>query len=146
MNWNTDYIEGRIRSLLASMGYRGHLSITFPVANAEVAVHSAPTKMKLISNLLSSVMETKKYEVVKAYWPYATLGSDSSHTSRSAPGAAARVCAVQSEEAWWQEWSAVIRKGVLAGRSGWLSLDDQIEFAMSPVLDLGEKVRWGVER
>jgi hypothetical protein len=140
MNWNTEYIEGRLRSLLASVGYRGHVSITFPIANSEVVVHSAPTKMRLVSNLLSTVMETKQYDVVKAYWPYATLGHDASN-------GAPRLCAVQSEEAWWKEWNAVIRKGVLARRSGWLSLDDQIELAMNPTGDVSENVReWGIER
>jgi hypothetical protein len=100
--------------------------------------------MKLISSLLSSVVETKKYDVFKAFWPYATLAPDASHASRPT---APRLCAVQSEETWWKEWSPVIRRGVLAGRSGWLSLDDQIEFAMSPTAELGEKVQeWGVER
>jgi hypothetical protein len=140
MNWNTEYIEGRIRSLLASVGYRGNVSISFPIANSEVIVHSAPTKMRLVSTLLSSVMETKKYDVVKAYWPYATIGPDASNT-------APRLFAVQSEEAWWKEWSTVIRRGVLTGRSGWLSLDDQIELAMNPTVETGEKPReWGVER
>jgi hypothetical protein len=140
MNWNTDYLEGRIRTLLASIGYRGNVSITFPVSNAHVVVHSGPKINRLFSNILSTVVDTKKYEVVKAYWPYATLGPSSPDNS------GVRSCAVQSEEAWWKDWQVVIRRGVLAKRVGWLSLEDQIELAMSPMVDV-EKVRdWGLDR
>jgi hypothetical protein len=142
-NWNTDYIEGRIRSLLASIGYRGQVSVTFPVTHSQVVVQSAPKVNRFFTNILSTVVETKKYDVVKAYWPYATLGADASNPS----GTASRSCAVQSEESWWKDWHAAIRCGVLARRIGWLSLEDQIELAMSPAFDVGEKIKdWGTDR
>jgi hypothetical protein len=142
MNWNTDLVEGRVRSLLASIGYRGQVHIQFPVAYSQVIVHSAPKGPRIFTNLLSSVVDTKKYDAVKVYWPYATLGPDA-NTSGSSP----RRCAVQSEEGWWKDWCDVIRFGVLAGRSGWLSLDDQIELAMNPVVDTSEKPgAWAMER
>jgi hypothetical protein len=106
-------------------------------------VQSAPKVNRFFTNILSTVVETRKYDVVKAYWPYATLGADAAHAS----GPASRSCAVQSEEAWWKDWHAVIRYGVLARRVGWLSLEDQIELAMGPAFDMSEKVKdWGADR
>jgi hypothetical protein len=145
-NWNTDFIEGRIRSLLASIGYRGKIIVTFPVSHSQVVVQSAPKVNRFFTNILSSVVETKKYDVVKAYWPYATLGADAAHASAPS-GPSSRSCAVQSEEAWWKDWQATIRCGVLARRVGWLSVEDQIELAMSPALDTGEKTKdWGADQ
>jgi hypothetical protein len=123
-----------VRSLLASIGYRGQVHIQFPVSYAHVIVHSAPKAPRIFTNLLSSVVDTKKYDAVKVYWPYATLMPDANTT-----GSSPRRCAVQSEEGWWKDWCGVIRYGVLAGRSGWLSLDDQIELAMNPTGNTGEK-------
>jgi hypothetical protein len=142
INWNTDLIEGRIRSLLASIGYRGQVHIQFPIAYAQVAVHSAPKAPRLFTNLLSSIVDTKKYDAVKVYWPYATLAPDANTSASSS-----RRCAVQTEGGWWKDWCDVIRFGVLAGRSGWLSLDDQIELAMNPTAGMGEKPSaWATER
>lgn len=141
-NCNVELIEGRIRSLLASISYRGQVHIQFPVANAQVVVHAAPKGPRIFTNILSSVVDTKKYDAVKVYWPYATLGPDV-----NTAGPSPRRCAVQSEEAWWKDWSEVIRFGVMAGRSGWLSLDDQIELAMNLAINTGEKQgAWAVER
>ncbi|KAF2840366.1 hypothetical protein M501DRAFT_1015422 [Patellaria atrata CBS 101060] len=143
INWNTDYIEGRIRSLLASVSYRGHVDITFPVTHSQVIVHSAPKMNRLFNSLLSAVVDNKKYEVIRAYWPYATLAPDAAGSTQSN---APRKCAVQSEETWWRDWQGAIRYAVLLKRRGWVTLEDQMEFAMGPQPVLNEKIRdWGLE-
>ena len=77
--------------------------------------------------------------MVRSIWPYANMaGSETSDDPR-------RVCAVQSENKWWDEWKMVIAHAIIDGRQGWVSLDDLIELAMSPVKELkareqGEKI------
>lgn len=64
-------------------------------------------------------MEKRRYEVVTAVWPYASLP----------PGSEGRVCAVQTEE-WWEVWRGVLRGAVLEGRKGWVSVDDLLVWKM----------------
>jgi hypothetical protein len=52
-----------------------------------------------------------------------------------APGDAAgqgNEWAVRSEMQWWNDWKDVLELAVMNRRKGWLSAEDQIEFAMSP--------------
>ncbi|KAI9759397.1 MAG: hypothetical protein M4579_002386 [Chaenotheca gracillima] len=143
-NWNTTYLEGQIRTLIASTKYQGRVTVSFPISHGEVVVH-APLRMnKFFAGFLSAVMDTKRYEIVRTVWPYATLdpSSDGEQTRE-------RTCAVQSEEAWWVEWKEAVRSAVLAKRTGWVSVDDVIEYAMSGGLEgrgiAGDKLEdWGV--
>lgn len=80
-----------------------------------------------LTTVFSPLMEKKRYEAVTAVWPYASMP----------PGAEGRVCAVQTEEAWWEEWRGVIRAAIDEGRKGWVSIDDLLVFKMRPVGDAG---------
>lgn len=61
-------------------------------------------------------------------WPYASLPPG--------PGAGpgmTRVPVVQSEEMWWEEWRDVLRWAIVSKRcSGWVSVDDMLEYRMAP--------------
>ena len=75
---------------------------------------------------MSPLLDKKRYEVVRAVWPYASLP----------PGPAAnpnRVPVVQTEEMWWEEWRDVLRCAIFSKRvSGWVSVDDMLDFRMAP--------------
>jgi hypothetical protein len=127
-NWNTSYIEGQIRSLIASTGYNKHITITFPVKYSKIVVYPPRSNSfnSFFTTLVSPLLDKKRYEVVRAVWPYASLP----------PGPAAntnRVPVVQTEEMWWEEWRDVLRWAIVSKRSsGWVSVDDMLEFRMAP--------------
>ena len=125
-------MEGLIRNLLASLQYKGTISITFPCLYSKVVVQPPAQGFKSLFGLLG--MRAKRYEVVKAIWPYA----------RDRPGEQeAREVAVKSERAWWEEWRAAIAKAVLQKRCGWVGLEDRLEAAMGPKIDLNKLQAWG---
>jgi hypothetical protein len=76
---------------------------------------------------------TKKYAVVKAVWPYASVPPDT----------AGRAFAVQSEERWWADWKDAIRHAILSRRQGWVTVEDRLEFLMAPAKDPGRPMEWG---
>ena len=119
-NWDTAYIEGRLHSLIGSIGYRGQVEITFPIAHSQVVIHSPDKVNRLFTNMTHLFTGTKKYATVKAVWPYASVP----------PHEEGRVCAVQSEESWWNEWKDAVRFAVLTRRKGWVTVEDQLEILM----------------
>lgn len=124
-NWNTDYLEGQIRSLVASTGYKGRLSIEFPVTHSSLVVQ-APTNSKAWYEAIADVFKAKnsrRYEVIAAVWPFAALASDEASSQGNA-------WAVKSEMQFWAEWKDVLKSAVLEGRKGWLSVEDHVDFAM----------------
>lgn len=137
-NWNASYIEGQIRSLIASTGYKDTVTVTFPVKYAKVVVYPPRSSENFFTNLFSPLLEKKRYEVIRAVWPYASLppGAEAA--------AAGRTCAVQTEEAWWEEWRDVLRWAVVKKRKGWVSVDDIIEYRMSPVPPDIPRNPWGM--
>ena len=40
--------------------------------------------------------------------------------------------AVQSEDAWWNDWSNAIKYAVLTKRKGWVTAEDRMDAAMEP--------------
>ncbi|KAJ9307062.1 hypothetical protein DTO027B5_107 [Paecilomyces variotii] len=136
-NWDTSYIEGQIRSLVAATGYTNHVTVTFPVRYSKITVQ--PRGEGFIATLFSPILEKKRYEVARAVWPYATLppGIDAEDTGRS--------CAVQTEEAWWREWKDVLNLAIVTRRNGWVSLDDMLEFQMRPTEPQIPKNPWGYQ-
>ncbi|KAF3898655.1 hypothetical protein GTR04_0039 [Trichophyton interdigitale] len=141
INWNTQILEGRLRTLIASLNYQGRVMITFPSTHSRVVVPGPKTKNSFYTQIVSLFKDPKRYDMVRSIWPYANMaGSETSDDPR-------RVCAVQSENKWWDEWKMVIAHAIVDGRQGWVSLDDLIELAMSPVKELkareqGEKQEW----
>jgi hypothetical protein len=108
VNFVADWIEVQIRKLVASMRYPGTVTVTFPTTHTRVVVQSPDKVNKFITSVTGFFAGKKRYEVVKAVWPFANIprGSD--------PGDDGRRCAVQSEETWWKEWREPIRYGMFA--------------------------------
>lgn len=121
VNLDTDWLEGQIRSLLASMGYKGVVSVTFPVTHARVVVQNPDKVNRFFTGLTALFAGRRTYEVVKAVWPFA------SGTRDEGPG---RVCVVQSEEQWWREWAQPIRFAIASRRNGWVTNEDKLEAIM----------------
>jgi hypothetical protein len=134
INWNTQLLDGRLRSLLASLRYHGRLSITFPITYSKVVVQTNDT---FYSRLLSLVKDINRYEIVRSVWPYADVaGGDAQHSAE-------RTCALQSETAWWDDWNELIACAILDKRKGWITLDDLMEYAMMPKRDTKPAKDWG---
>lgn len=100
-NLDVNWLEGQIRSMIASIGYKGTVNVTFPVTHAKVVVQNPDRVNKFFTSVTTLITGKNKYEVVKAVWPFAT------HKN----GEVGRRCVVQSEETWWREWRDVVRYG-----------------------------------
>lgn len=134
-NWNTSYIEGQIRSLIAATGYAHHVTVTFPVRYSKITIQ--PRGESFLTTLFSPILEKRRYEVARAVWPYATLPPSLESED------AGRSCAVQTEEVWWRDWKDVLRLAIITRRSGWVTLDDVLEYRMCPIEPQGPKNPWG---
>ena len=131
-NWDTEYLDGRLRALIASTGYRNQVTITFPMTHSKIEVQSPDKVNKFFTNVQSIFTGINKYYVVKIVWPYASVP----------PGEDGRRFAVQSEESWWNDWKEAIKHAILSGRKGWVTVEDRLEFLMSPDKDKGKVKDW----
>lgn len=122
-NWNTSFLEGQIRNLVAATGFEGQVTVSFPAQYARVIVQPPRSGIEgFFTTMFSPLMAKKRYEVV-GVWPYASLP----------PGTeAGRVCAVQTEEDWWEEWKEVLRRAVVKRNHGFVFVDDLLALKMSP--------------
>jgi hypothetical protein len=136
-NWNSQYVEGQVRSLIAATGYTKPVTISFPVKYAKIIVHPPHRDENFLTTLFSPILEKKRYDVVQVIWPYATFPPS--------PEAAivGRSCAVQTEDAWWEDWRDVLKFAIVGKRKGWVSLDDMMEYRMCPVPPEMPKSSWG---
>ncbi|CAK7245693.1 MAG: hypothetical protein STHCBS139747_007281 [Sporothrix thermara] len=134
-NMDIGWLEGQIRSLVATTGYKGVVTVAFPVTHARVVVQSPDKVNKFFTSVTKLFTGKSTYEVVKAVWPFAT------HKSGD-PG---RKFAVQSEEMWWKEWRDPIRHAISTKRSGWVTNEDKLEALMEGVGKNVTVVDWGSE-
>ena len=134
-NLDTSWIEGRLRSLVASTGYKGVVSVTFPVTHSRVEVQSPDRVNKFFTSMTTLFSGKHKYEVVSAVWPFATTRH----------GDGGRRCVVQSEDAWWSEWQDSIKYAVVTKRHGWVTLEDKLEALMEGKGKGVDIVDWGPE-
>ncbi|CAN8103078.1 unnamed protein product [Discula destructiva] len=138
-NLDAAWLEGQIRSLVAAMGYRGAVSVAFPVTHARVVVQSPDRVNRFFTGLATLFAGRRTYEVVKAVWPFASC-------RREEGGGGGRVCVVQSEEQWWREWANPIRLAISGRRHGWVTVEDELEVIMEGKGKKGlEVVDWGKE-
>lgn len=136
VNFDRDWLEGQIRSLVAgTLGYKGVLSVTFPVTHAKVVVQNPDKMNKFFTGLTTLFVGKKSYEVVKAVWPFASCRRDEE--------GAGRVCVVQNEEQWWKEWAQPIRFAIASRRHGWVTNEDKLEAIMEGKGKGLTKVDWG---
>lgn len=134
-NMDLEWIEGQVRSLVAGTGYKGLVSVTFPVTHAKVVVQNPDRVNKFFTSVTTLFAGKRKYEVVKAVWPFATH-------KNGEPG---RRCVVQSEETWWKEWRDPIRYSVVTKRHGWVTNEDKLEAIMEGLGKEVGSVDWGPE-
>ncbi|KAK4134408.1 hypothetical protein BT67DRAFT_349831, partial [Trichocladium antarcticum] len=131
------WLEGQIRALVAGMRYPGSVAVTFPVTHARVVVQNPDRVNKFFTSVTGFFAGRKKYEVVKAVWPFATV---------MRAGESGRRCAVQSEEVWWREWREPIRHAIATKRHGWVTNEDKLEAIMEGTPpSLAALVDWGPE-
>ncbi|KAK7756733.1 hypothetical protein SLS62_001176 [Diatrype stigma] len=141
-NLDVDWIEGQLRSLVAATGYKGVVTVQFPIAHAKVVVQNPDRVNRFFTSVTSLFTGRNKYEVVKAVWPFATSPNNS---SSSGGGGGERQCVVQSERTWWAEWKDIIRYAIATKRRGWVTNEDRLEYIME---GLGREVPatdWDVE-
>lgn len=134
-NMDVGWIEGQIRSMIASTDYKGVVSVSFPVTHAKVVVQNPDKVNKFFTSVTTLFSGKRKYEVAKAVWPFAT------HRN----GEPDRRCIVQSEETWWKEWKDPIRYAVATKRHGWVTNEDKLEAIMEGVGKGLSTVDWGPE-
>lgn len=121
---------------MASLNYRGHVDIFFPMTHSKVIVHASSS----IGGIFSLFVAQKRYEVVKAVWPYAR----SPH--QEARGDEAGQYAVMSEQAWWNDWKDAIARAIMQQRQGWVSTEDRLQALMSPIKPGAKKHSdWGMD-
>lgn len=132
-NLDTEWIEGQLRSLVASLNYRGVLDVQFVVTHSRVVIQN-PDKVNQFFTTVTSLFAGKnKFEVVKAVWPFAT-------TKNGEPG---RRCVVQSEDIWWREWRDPIKYAISQKRQGWVTVEDKLEVVMEGKGYGNEIIDWG---
>ena len=144
-NWNTPLLEGRIRNLLASLKYRGNITVSFPMSHTTVIVTPGSQGSGFVTKLFSMVSEgKKKYSVIRAIWPYASMASSSLAAAMEGQGGPRRVCAVQSEEEWWDAWNSALAEAISEKRKGWVTVEDLLEEAMFGKKPVKATKEWGV--
>ncbi|KAJ4421813.1 hypothetical protein N0V82_003512 [Gnomoniopsis sp. IMI 355080] len=134
LNLDKEWLEGQIRSLVAGMGYKGVVSVTFPVTHAKVVVQNPDKLNKFFTGLAALLVGRRSYEVVKAIWPFASCKRDEG---------VGRVCVVQSEEQWWKEWAQPIRFAIASRRNGWVTSEDKLEAIMEGKGKGLVRIDWG---
>lgn len=132
-NLDVGWIEGQIRSLVASLKYKGVVDVNFIVTHSRVLIQN-PDKVNPFFTSVTTLFSGKtKYEVVKAVWPFAT-------TAKGEPG---RQCIVQSEEVWWREWRDPIKYAISQKREGWVTIEDKLEAVMEGKGATTDPIDWG---
>lgn len=134
-NLDTNWLEGQIRSLVATTQYKGVVTVSFPVTHSRVIVQTPDKVNKFFTTISTLFTGMSKYEVVKAVWPFATTKK----------GELNRQCLVQSEKTWWEEWKDPIKYAVSTKRNGWVTNEDKLEFLMEAKIKGLSIVDWGPE-
>ena len=132
--WDTEYIEGQLRMLLASkIGYTGQVKISFLLTHSVLTIHT-PNPPGFLDHAASVIFSGKKrevqrYETVKSVWVYSTF-------VRAENGERKRISAVKSEAEWFSYWKQAIRLAICEKRKGWVSAEDRMDVLLRP--DKGE--------
>ncbi|KAK1826745.1 hypothetical protein QBC39DRAFT_268496 [Podospora conica] len=132
-NLDTGWLEGQIRSMVAATGYKGNVTVSFPVTHAKVVVQSPDKVNKFFTSVTTLFAGKVRYEVVKAVWPFATARA----------GEPERQFAVQSEEKWWREWKDPIKYAIATKRQGWVTNEDKLEAIMEGRAKQVGIIDWG---
>lgn len=134
-NLDLNWIEGQLRSLVASTEYKGVVTVQFPISHAKVIVQNPDKVNKFFTSVTSLFSGKNKYEVVKVVWPFASsTGNDPN-----------RQYIIQSEKTWWAEWKDIIRYAVATKRHGWVTNEDKLEYIMEGLGKETPTVDWGTD-
>ncbi|KAI0103625.1 hypothetical protein GGR51DRAFT_246897 [Nemania sp. FL0031] len=134
-NLDHNWIEGQIRSLVATTNYKGLVTVQFPVTHARVTIQNPDKVNKFFTSVATLFTGKAKYEVVKAVWPFANAKN----------GDRGRKCIVQSEKTWWEEWRDPIKYAISQKRQGWITNEDKLECIMESKGKGETSVDWGEE-
>ncbi|KAI0872684.1 hypothetical protein GGS24DRAFT_466745 [Hypoxylon argillaceum] len=134
-NLDHNWIEGQIRSLVATTNYKGLVTVQFPVTHARVTIQNPDKVNKFFTSVATLFTGKAKYEVVKAVWPFANAKN----------GDRGRKCIVQSEKTWWEEWRDPIKYAISQKRQGWVTNEDKLECIMESKGKGVSMVDWGEE-
>ncbi|TGJ80131.1 hypothetical protein E0Z10_g8631 [Xylaria hypoxylon] len=134
-NLDHNWIEGQIRSLIATTSYKGLVTVQFPVTHARVTIQNPDKVNKFFTSVTTLFSGKAKYEVVKAVWPFANAKN----------GEHGRKCIVQSEKVWWEEWRDPIKYAIVQKRQGWITNEDKLECIMESKGGGASLVDWGPE-
>jgi len=102
------------------------------VTHSKAIIHSPHKVNSFFSSVTKVFTGTKKYEIVKAVWPYANVTK----------GEQGRKCVVQDEEEWFLAWKDLIKYAVLGKRKGWVTVEDRLEFLMEPMGEEKKEEVW----
>ncbi|KAI0200030.1 hypothetical protein F4808DRAFT_174942 [Astrocystis sublimbata] len=134
-NFDHHWIEGQIRSFIASTNYKGSVAVDFPVTHAKVTIQNPDKVNKFFTSVSTLFTGKSKYEVVQAVWPFANAKN----------GEHNRQCVVQSEKTWWEEWREPIQYAMSQKRQGWVTNEDKLECIMESRGKGTSIVDWGPE-
>lgn len=152
-NWDTEFLERKIRATVLSTKYEGTLEVTFPITDSRVVIakqspntssstrersdgsgkrkwlgrSGPPATVAGQTTVASSNDPIQDYHPIQAIWPYASSSPAVVSPSKSNPPFSTRAVpqyAVQSEQDWWNVWTEPIRNGVLAKKRGWVTVED----------------------
>lgn len=112
------FLRNRIEGLIRSTNYRGRISVTFPVEDQNIDIYTSNriNKWRLITwvrwifyltflwifSWPILYFATKRYAVVKAYWPFSTTDENGNKQYTTV-----------TEEQWFEKWQVGIRRLVL---------------------------------
>ena len=134
VNWNIALLEGQIKALIKATKFPGIVRVTFPTLHSKIIIRPPDKTYRLIASMQSLFKEVKEYKV-KICWPYADIASGRE-----------RVCAVQTEGSWWEEWKDAIRYAVVERRhfDKWITNEDKLESLMAQKSPDGKDLVWGL--
>ncbi|KAK4231275.1 hypothetical protein QBC38DRAFT_242227 [Podospora fimiseda] len=136
-NLDVNWVEGQVRALVAEMKYPGRVEVKFLVTHNKVMVQAPEKGNKFLASVAGLFSGgKKKYEVVKAVWPFAS--------GRNGEKGRKVVCGIGEEE-WWKGWKRSVRFAISAKRHGWVTNEDKLEVLMEADGDASGNVDWGPE-
>ncbi|KAK5062617.1 hypothetical protein LTR84_004690 [Exophiala bonariae] len=152
-------LEGQVRTLIAATKYRGKVTVEFPLLHRHVVVQRQNGNW--FTNLLN-ITPTRKFDVVESVWTVGGVGGDAQGgfageggSSGGGGGSSGNGNGSDSEgerngraglvaQEWWKEWQGAIWNAVLAGRKGWVTVEDYVEARMG-IREKEKGREWGVD-
>ncbi|EDU51468.1 hypothetical protein PtrSN002B_000606 [Pyrenophora tritici-repentis] len=127
-------LKNRLEGLVRATGYRGHICITFPIEERNIDFYTSNRinawRLKKwvcwlfyltflwIFSWPSLFFATRRYEVVKAEWPFSSIDEEGNKTYTT-----------MSEDQWFEKWHVAVRRLVLDRFQG-LASEEMMEGVM----------------